>query len=112
MPGVPTRVLIQDTPYPVGVGPVCAAANARQIYKCDGLQAKAIIEPRRRAMIADRAAQNGIRVINATPWFCAKNKCPIVIGNILVYKDTNHMSVPYARALVPLIDKALFPTSG
>jgi len=105
-------VLIQDTPYPVGPGPACAAANARQLYKCDGVETKAVIEQKRRAMIAGKAAENGIRVINPTPWFCAKKTCPVVIGNILVYKDTNHMSVPYARALAPLVDRALFPAGG
>jgi len=109
---IPGRVLIQDTPYPVGPGPACAAANARQLYKCDGVETKAVIEQKRRAMIAGKAAENGIRVINPTPWFCAKKTCPVVIGNILVYKDTNHMSVPYARALAPLVDRALFPAGG
>jgi len=108
----PSKVLIQDTPYPVGPGPACAAANARRLYKCDGLEAKAIIEQKRRAMIGDKAAENGIRVINPTPWFCAKKKCPIVIGNILAYWDSSHMSVAYSLALVPLMDKALFPAGG
>ncbi|MFG1990432.1 acyltransferase family protein [Actinoplanes sp. NPDC048988] len=105
-----TKVLLQDTPYPADVAPECAATNPRQIFKCDRSAVRAIAEPRRRAMVAEQAAKNGIRVINPTPWFCADRKCPIVVGNTLVYKDDNHMSLPYSRALTPVLDEALFPT--
>jgi hypothetical protein len=105
---VPTRVLIQDTPYPQGIGPECAATNPRQLFKCDRPQAQAIVEPQRRALIAAQATKSGIHVINPTPWFCAKNICPVVVGNTLVYKDNNHMSVAYGAVLAPVLDKELF----
>ncbi|MFI5893118.1 acyltransferase family protein [Actinoplanes sp. NPDC051513] len=110
--GVPRKVLIQDTPYPTGVAPECAATNPRQLYKCDRPQANATYEAQRRAMVADKAAQNGIQVINPLPWFCARQTCPIVVGNTLVYKDSNHMSVAYSQALAPVLDEALFSAGG
>ncbi|WP_433372191.1 acyltransferase family protein [Actinoplanes sp. CA-142083] len=109
---VPSKILIQDTPYPTGTAPECAATNPRQLFKCDRPQAKAILAPRRRASVAAGAAKNGIKVVNATPWFCAKSTCPIVVGNTLVYKDNNHMSVAYSMALAPVLDRVLFPAGG
>ena len=29
--------------------------------------------------------------------------CPAVIGNVHVYRDGNHLSVPYAYSLAPLL---------
>ncbi|XVU26203.1 acyltransferase family protein [Actinoplanes sp. CA-054009] len=107
--GVKNKVLLQDTPYPVDVVPECAATNPRQIYKCDRSQTRAIQEPQRRALVAQQAVKNGIRVIDPTPWFCANKKCPILVGNTLVYKDDNHMSLAYSQALIPVLDQALFP---
>jgi len=41
------------------------------------------------------------------PWFCTATFCPVVVGNVLVYKDFSHISTNYARTLVPLIDRKL-----
>ncbi|MEV4345459.1 acyltransferase family protein [Actinoplanes sp. NPDC049596] len=106
--GIPNKVLLQDTPYPTDIAPECAATNPRQLYKCDRSQARSLVEPERRAMIAEQAVRNKIRVLDPTPWFCAKNKCPIVVGNTLVYKDDNHMTVAYSEALAPVLGQALF----
>ena len=32
----------------------------------------------------------------------------VIVGNVLVYKDNSHMTVDFAEALVPLLDRALF----
>ncbi|GAA0515880.1 acyltransferase [Paractinoplanes deccanensis] len=106
--GIP-KVLIQDTPYPLDEAPECAATNPRQLYKCDRTVNRAIREPQRRASVAERAARNGIRVIDPTPWFCTDRTCPIVVGNTLVYKDDNHITVAYAEVLGPVLERALFP---
>jgi hypothetical protein len=46
-------------------------------------------------------------VIDPTPWFCTRTTCPIVVGNVLVYKDFSHISTYYARTLVPMLDRKL-----
>jgi peptidoglycan/LPS O-acetylase OafA/YrhL len=106
--GIP-MVLLQDTPYPSANAPECAAINPRRLMKCDRPTGKAVVEKNRRALVAKAAAQSGIRVINPTPWFCTDKKCPIVVGNVLVYKDNSHMTIAYSHAIAPLLGKALFP---
>ena len=105
--GVPL-VLLQDSPWPSGNAPECAAANSRRLSeKCVRPVTKAIAEPNRRKLVADAARAAGIKVVDPTPWFCA-TKCPIVIGNTLVFKDNSHMTPAYVRAIEPLIDQAVF----
>jgi hypothetical protein len=41
------------------------------------------------------------------PWFCSLKTCPVVVGNILVYKDESHISTVYARLLAPLLAERL-----
>ena len=41
------------------------------------------------------------KAIDTRDWFCVDGLCPPVIGNIWVYRDANHISVPYARSLAP-----------
>ncbi|GAB2626340.1 acyltransferase [Paractinoplanes abujensis] len=106
--GIP-KVLLQDTPWPAGDAPECAAENARRLAKCDRPLTKAIAEKNRRELVAEAARTAGIRVIDPTPWFCDATKCPIVVGNVLVYKDNSHMTLAYAHAISPLLDEALFP---
>jgi hypothetical protein len=36
-------------------------------------------------------------------------RCPVVIGNLLVYRDTNHLTTEYATMLAPLLEAQLPP---
>ena len=48
---------------------------------------------------------------DVTKLFCTADRCPVIIGNNLVYFDQNHLTVEYSRALEPVIgalaDRAL-----
>jgi hypothetical protein len=43
----------------------------------------------------------------------SRDRCPVIVGNTLVYFDRNHLTVEYARFLAPAIgamaDRALAP---
>ncbi|MCY1137780.1 acyltransferase family protein [Actinoplanes sp. Pm04-4] len=102
-------ILLQDTPLPKGNAPECAAVNARRLATCDRRVVRAISERGRRSLIANAAKASGLRVIDPTPWLCGQGKCPIIIGNTLVYKDNSHLTVAYAKAVAPVVERALFP---
>ena len=104
--GIP-MVLLQDSPWPLGDASECAATHARRLTSCNRPLAKSVVEPNRRRLVSEAARAAGIRVIDPTSWFCT-SACPVVIGNTLVFKDNSHMTVAYARAIEPVIDRALF----
>ena len=108
--GIP-MVLLQDTPWPRDDAAECAAANARRVSACERRTSRAVVKQERRSMVADAARASGIRLIDPTPWFCTPERCPVVVGNILVYKDDSHMTIAYAEAVTPLLDRALFPVA-
>ncbi|MFN8033721.1 MAG: acyltransferase family protein [Mycobacterium sp.] len=47
--------------------------------------------------------------------FCTERVCPVIIGNDLVFRDDNHITVPYARTLGPILamltEEAMAPRS-
>lgn len=75
----------------------CTAVNAAGI----GAEAKA-------------TTAAGGRYADITALFCTADRCPVVIGNALVYRDDNHLTTDYAAALTPVIgaltDRALART--
>jgi hypothetical protein len=51
--------------------------------------------------------KSGVRVIDAASWFCTARVCPVVVGNILVYRDDSHPTATYLKALAPMLASQL-----
>ena len=50
-----------------------------------------------------------LRYINVMPWFCSTT-CNDIIDNIVVYKDSDHITATYSRYLENVLAAALgFP---
>ncbi|MCG7439062.1 acyltransferase family protein [Corynebacterium freneyi] len=47
--------------------------------------------------------------IDMSDAICLPDHCPAVVGNIIVYRDSNHLSVAYADSLQPLLARELEP---
>ena len=41
----------------------------------------------------------GVTVIDTVKWLCVDGECPPIVGNMLVLRDTNHITTPYAKWL-------------
>ena len=53
----------------------------------------------------------GGRYADLTDLFCTLDRCPVIVGNTLVFRDDNHVTTEYAQLLAPVIgalaDRAL-----
>ncbi len=45
----------------------------------------------------------GADIVELGDLYCVASECPLVIGNVLVYRDTNHLSATYAHTLAPYL---------
>ena len=99
---------IADTPYLGGSVPECLAApaNRRRAGNCTRSLRSALRGPQQRAVFLSYAGGRRATIIDPITWFCT-DMCPTVIGNVLVYRDSNHMTTTYAAALTPLLDARL-----
>lgn len=64
--------------------------------------------PREAALPYDQLVQSAlnagdpnVRVIDLSDGFCDKTYCYGVAGNVIVYRDTNHLTWQYAETLTP-----------
>ncbi|WP_328530319.1 acyltransferase [Nocardioides sp. NBC_00368] len=60
-------------------------------------------DPHRDAVARDPNAH----LVDLTHLFCEDRLCPAVIGNVIVYRDGNHITSRYARTLAPYLGKEL-----
>lgn len=102
-------VVIGDSPNPPTTVPDCVAERRRHTDECGAPQYDrddlAVAE-------AIRAATSAARVGFVEPgeWMCGDDgRCPAIIGDILVYRDNNHLSETAAAWLSPLFEATVAP---
>lgn len=95
-------VLMEDTPWPGQDVPTCLSRNFAAVDACSQPVGQAyrddMYEVRR-----DFQAE-GRHVLWVRHMFCTANVCPNIAGNILMYRDDNHITVTYASFIAPLVD--------
>ena len=101
-------VLITDTPYPGSDVPICLSNNVSNVRNCVFSRTKGINDSRLATNVA-AATDNAAQVLDVSNWLCASDRCPVVVGNVLVYRDSNHITTKFAEVLAPLIDAAVSP---
>ncbi|MEY2628150.1 MAG: hypothetical protein RJB08_1909 [Actinomycetota bacterium] len=101
-------ILITDTPYPGSDVPICLSKNVSHVRNCTFSRAKGINDSRHAANIA-AAVNNAAQVLDVSNWLCAADRCPVIFGNVLIYRDSNHITTKFADVLTPLIDAAVSP---
>jgi hypothetical protein len=98
--------LLGDTPFFAGEPADCLTGRAGKIGDCAGAADTVVLEPGWREIQRATAAAAGVPVVDPLPWLCA-GRCPLVVGNTLVYRDSNHLTEAYARLVTPLLDARL-----
>ncbi|MEU8665012.1 acyltransferase family protein, partial [Actinoplanes philippinensis] len=98
-----TRVtMIADTPFLTVAPADCLSVNSTAIFRCAVPRADVLPEPRWRDQLRAISVASGVPVIDPVPWLCTA-QCPLVVGDTLVYRDSNHLTEAYARLVAPLL---------
>jgi hypothetical protein len=99
-------LVLGPTPKPQGDVPDCLSQHLTDAVACT--------QPRSRAIDgggvrAERAAVEhaGGSYLDVSPWLCTPSTCAVVVGNLLVYRDDNHLSTSYPAWLAPLLSVEL-----
>lgn len=100
-----TPILMEDTPYPGQDVPTCLSRHYTNVQLCNPTISSAYREDMH-LMLQDFDAAK-VHVLWTRQWFCTEAGCPTVVGNILVYRDDNHMTVTFASFIAPLLDAAI-----
>jgi peptidoglycan/LPS O-acetylase OafA/YrhL len=104
-------IYFEDTPYPSYNMAGCVAAHLSDVASCDFSTSRAYTYPdRHTATRLGIEKLGGVTIVDPQRWICANTRCPAVVGNLLVYRDGSHISVPFSKWLSPLISSLLKAT--
>ena len=100
-------VVIADTPDLRDSPSVCLSAHLSDAAACARPASLALDAPGRKATVAATAATNA-PLIDLTDYFCT-DVCAPIIGNVLVYRDSHHVTATYAAELAGPLSRQLLP---
>jgi hypothetical protein len=94
------------TPKPPSDVPDCLSEHLHDVPACtrslSTMVDQAGAERERRAV---RAA--GGDYVDVAPWICSRSRCDVVLGNLLVFRDDNHVTTSLAHWLSPVLTAAV-----
>ena len=82
--------------------PICLSGHLDDATACSPPRSTAVNQPGIAAESAATQAGGG-RYADLTGLFCAADRCPVIVGNTLVYVDNAHLTVEYSRLLAPVM---------
>ena len=113
-------VVLNSTPYigrpypgrPRWEAPDCVAAHRKDPRACDvpaapALTARSVWSAQDRARVLNRLPR--VDAIDLNPRLCGPAVCPVVIDDVLVYRDNHHLTATAARWLYPALRARLDP---
>ena len=103
-------VAIRETPF-IGLAvPSCLTRNHGVTAKC-AVPAKKAILPHPPTMVAAAEMHGKVPDINMNPLICPGLICQPIIGNVLVYQDSHHLTNLYSSTLTPFLEQDLLAAS-
>jgi hypothetical protein len=109
--GTGAKVLVLGPiPDPRSNVPICLSGHLDDVTACSPPRSTAVNQS---GIAAESAATHagGGQYADVTDLFCAAHRCPVIVGNTLLYMDWSHLTFEYARLLAPVIgalaDRAL-----
>ncbi len=98
--GIPV-LAIRDNPRPGFDAPECVEQHGPDSPACELLRANALLPVSPTAQV--HGIPGNVRFADYTDYFCDETRCPMVIGNVLVYRDAHHLTATYVRTMAPLL---------
>ena len=99
-------LMMSDTPSLAQDPLICLSAHPKSTLACATPAATAISNDWI-AVESQIAKTNGVPLIQPQLWVCPTDPCPVVIGNLLTYFDTGHMTATFSQALAGRLKTAI-----
>jgi len=99
-------LLLGDSATPSLDIPSCAAANLTKVQKCVAARNGAV-RPGRLGVERDIARAHQAAFVPTSDWMCTDTACPVVVGNVLMYRDSSHLTATASKLLAPFVDATL-----
>ncbi len=107
--GIPV-LAIRDTPRFAELVPECVEASPSDLAACGAVRSELFSEVPPTDVVA--ASLPDTTFVDFTDYFCDATTCPAVIGNVIVYKDDNHVTSSYLKTMTPMVEQELRTATG
>nr|WP_274615928.1 acyltransferase family protein [Nesterenkonia sp. YGD6] len=107
--GIPLTVIL-DTPRTEIDVPECVVEHEDDLSECAVQRDQALSSSGYR-QLKKAAEMSGLTTIDMTDSICPAQHCAPVIGSVLVYRDSNHITATYAESLSSHLEEALQDSS-
>ncbi|GAA2276975.1 SGNH hydrolase domain-containing protein [Glycomyces scopariae] len=89
--------------------PECLTTNPRDATECVNDLADSVVDPERREATMAAVDEAGATVVDPIPWICDTDggTCPVIVGDLLVYRDANHLTARFVAELAPQLATAI-----
>ena len=95
-------LVLGPIPDPLTTVPSCVSGHLTDAQACSPLRSEAVNGAGIAAEVAATTAAGG-RYADLTSLFCTTDRCPVIVGANLVYRDDNHVTIQYVQALGPVV---------
>jgi hypothetical protein len=100
-------LFISDVPTLNQSAPDCLARHMQNVESCATKRSAAIRLPDVKRREIDLATRMRVKVVDPSSWFCTSTTCAVIVGNLLLYRDTAHMEPAWSRFIAPVLAEAL-----
>jgi hypothetical protein len=99
-------LLLGDSATPKEDIPSCLAGNLSNVPACMDSRDGAV-RPDRLAAEREVAAAYDADFIPTSDWMCTDSACPVIVGNVLMYRDNSHITATASELLSPYLEAAV-----
>ncbi len=111
LPTTDHLLVLGDNPGSKTQPAACLSGHLHGVDACTTTPAKAVAASRLTAEQAVAAAA-GATYVDTSQWLCTPTGCPVIIGDILLYRDATHLTTIATAWLRPLLEAAIAPLLG
>ncbi|MEP7113862.1 MAG: acyltransferase family protein [Ilumatobacteraceae bacterium] len=104
----PRLLVLGDNPDSRADPATCLSAHLTDVQACTNTRVKAVETGKLDAELAT-AEQDGARFVDTSDWLCTTTDCPLIIGDILIFRDINHLTTVAADWFTPMIEAIVMP---
>ena len=104
----PRLLLLGDNPDSREDPATCLSAHLNDVGSCVNHRIKAV-ETGKLEVERAVAQQNGVRFVDTSDWLCTATDCPLIIGDILMFRDINHLTTVAADWFTPMLEAVVVP---
>jgi len=102
-------IFISDVPTLRYPAPACVSAHEADVYHCTVSRSESVALPTVKLEELQLAKREHITSIDPIPWFCDPTRCPVIVRNILLYRDNSHMVPAWSRFIAPVLADSILP---